>query len=88
LILPENLPSWELRTMVEQHAQLAHLHEDRPLDVPVIRKFFETLLPGAGEAIRGMMIGKVGRAQSAQFKWKLALGEDGVPPENLRRRGT
>jgi hypothetical protein len=23
-----------------------------------------------------------------KLKWKLALGEDGVPPENLRRRGT
>jgi hypothetical protein len=55
---------WELRTMVEQHAQLAHLHADRPLDVPEIRKFFETLLPGAREAIRGMMIGKVGLALS------------------------
>jgi predicted acylesterase/phospholipase RssA len=50
--------------MVEQHAQLAHLHEKRPLDDSKIRKFFETLLPGAHEAIRGMMIGKVGLALS------------------------
>jgi predicted acylesterase/phospholipase RssA len=55
---------WELRTMVEQHAQLAHLHEDRPLDEPKIQEFFETLLPGAREAIRGMIIGKVGLALS------------------------
>src|SRR5262249_27305510 len=39
-------------------------HEERPLEVPEIRKFFEVLLPGAHEAVRGMMIGKVGLALS------------------------
>jgi predicted acylesterase/phospholipase RssA len=55
---------WELRTMAEQHAQLAHLHEDRPLEVEKIRAFFETLLPGAGDIVRALMIGKVGLALS------------------------
>jgi predicted acylesterase/phospholipase RssA len=55
---------WELRTMAEQLAQLAHIRESRPLEVPAIRKFFETLLPGAGDAIRSVITGKVGLALS------------------------
>jgi predicted acylesterase/phospholipase RssA len=64
-IKPSTKPEpWELRTMAEQHAQLAHLHEERPLEIAKIRIFFETLLPGAADAIRGLMIGKVGLALS------------------------
>jgi hypothetical protein len=55
---------WQLRTTAEQLAHLAHLHEERPLDVAKIRTFFETLLPGAGDALRAVMIGKVGLALS------------------------
>jgi len=29
---------WKLRTMAEQHVQLAHLHEERPLEVEKIRR--------------------------------------------------
>jgi predicted acylesterase/phospholipase RssA len=55
---------WELRTMAEQHVQLAHLHEERPLEVEKIRTFFETLLPKAVDAVPALMIGKVGLALS------------------------
>ena len=55
---------WKLRTMAQQLAQIAHLREKRPLDVSAIRTFFETLLPGAAEAIRSVIIGKVGLALS------------------------
>jgi hypothetical protein len=55
---------WKLRTMAEQLAQLAYLRESRPLDVAPIRTFFETLLPGAADAIRSVFIGKVGLALS------------------------
>ena len=55
---------WELRTMAEQLAQLAYLREERPLEHPAIRTFFETLLPGASDAIRSVIIGKVGLALS------------------------
>jgi predicted acylesterase/phospholipase RssA len=55
---------WQLRTMAQQLAQLAHLREKRPLDVPEIRKFFETLLPGAADAARSVIVGKVGLALS------------------------
>ena len=55
---------WQLRTMAQQLAQLAHLREKRPLDVPEIRKFFETLLPGAADAVRSVIVGKVGLALS------------------------
>jgi hypothetical protein len=34
----------------QQIAQLTYLREKRPLDVPAIRTFFETLLPGAADA--------------------------------------
>src|SRR5262249_5883645 len=43
---------WELRTLAEQLAQLAYLREERPLEHPLIQTFFETLLPGASDAIR------------------------------------
>jgi predicted acylesterase/phospholipase RssA len=55
---------WELRTMAEQLAQLAYLREERPLEHPAICMFFETLLPGASDAIRSVIIGKVGLALS------------------------
>ena len=55
---------WKLRTGTEQLAQLAHLQEQRPLMVPEIRAFFDTLLPGAGDAISSVIIGKVGLAFS------------------------
>jgi len=55
---------WELRTTAEQLAQLAYLREERPLEHPAIRTFFETLLPGASDAIRSIMVGKVGLALS------------------------
>jgi predicted acylesterase/phospholipase RssA len=55
---------WELRTMAEQLAQLAYLREERPLEHPAICTFFETLLPGASDAIRSVIIGKVGLALS------------------------
>jgi len=55
---------WQLRSMAEQLAQLAHLHEKRPLEVDEIKKFFATLLPGAEDAITGLIIGKVGLALS------------------------
>jgi predicted acylesterase/phospholipase RssA len=55
---------WELRTMAEQLAQLAYLREERPLEHPPIQTFFETLLPGANDAIRSITIGKVGLALS------------------------
>lgn len=62
---PDKKPEpWQLRTTAEQLAQLAHLHEERPLDVAEIRTFFEALLPGAGGALRAVMIGKVGLALS------------------------
>ena len=55
---------WELRAMAEQLAQLAYLREQRPLEHPAICMFFETLLPGASDAIRSVIIGKVGLALS------------------------
>src|SRR5262249_42363713 len=55
---------WELRTLAEQLAQLAYLREERPLEHPLIQTFFETLLPGASDAIRSIMVGKVGLALS------------------------
>jgi predicted acylesterase/phospholipase RssA len=60
----EKCEPWQLRTMAQQLAQLAHLREKRPLDVPEIRTFFETLLPGAADAVRSVIVGKVGLALS------------------------
>ena len=55
---------WQLRTMAEQLGQLAHLHEESPLEVEDIKKFFAALLPGAEGAISGLIVGKVGLALS------------------------
>jgi predicted acylesterase/phospholipase RssA len=55
---------WERQTMARQIATLAHLQTERPLDVPEIRAFFEELLPGAADAARSVVIGKVGLALS------------------------
>jgi predicted acylesterase/phospholipase RssA len=55
---------WELRAMAEQLAHLAYLREEHPLEHQPIRTFFETLLPGASDAIRSVIIGKVGLALS------------------------
>jgi predicted acylesterase/phospholipase RssA len=55
---------WELETTARQIATLAHIHEPDPLAVPEIRRFFETLLPGAADAARSAVIGKVGLALS------------------------
>jgi predicted acylesterase/phospholipase RssA len=60
---------WELRTMAEQLAQLAHIHAAElgvsdPLTIAPIETFLKTLLPGAADAIRSVMIGKVGLALS------------------------
>ena len=55
---------WQLRTMAQQLAQLAHLREPRPLEVAAIRAFFEALLPGAADGIRSVIVGKVGLALS------------------------
>src|SRR5262249_59147921 len=55
---------WQLRSIAQQLAQLANLREPRPLEVAAIRAFFETLLPGAADAIRSVIVGKVGLALS------------------------
>lgn len=61
----QNKPApWELETTSRQIAHIAHLRERRPLDVPQVRAFFEKLLPGAGDAARSLMVGKVGLALS------------------------
>jgi predicted acylesterase/phospholipase RssA len=55
---------WELETTARQLATLAHLQETHPLDVADIRSFFGALLPGAADAARSAVIGKVGLALS------------------------
>lgn len=55
---------WQLQTTAWQLAYLARLQQERPLDVPEIRRFFDTLLPGAAEAARSALVGKVGLALS------------------------
>jgi predicted acylesterase/phospholipase RssA len=55
---------WELQTTARQLATLAHMHEKDPLAVPEIRGFFDALLPGAADAARSAVIGKVGLALS------------------------
>jgi predicted acylesterase/phospholipase RssA len=65
---------WKLRTMAEQLAHLAHLHartrapegepEPDPLADEGIARFFKTLLPGAEDATRSVITGKVGLALS------------------------
>ena len=56
--------TWQLQTTAQQFATLAHLHNNRPLDNPDIRAVFEALLPGAADAARSALIGKVGLALS------------------------
>jgi predicted acylesterase/phospholipase RssA len=55
---------WQLETTSRQLAHIAHLRELRPLEVPEIRAFFEALLPGASDAARSLIVGKVGLALS------------------------
>jgi predicted acylesterase/phospholipase RssA len=55
---------WQLQTFVQQLATLARLQEPRPLQVPAVREFFEAVLPGAADAIRSSIVGKVGLALS------------------------
>ena len=51
--------------MARQVAQLGRIQsEKQPLDEPQIQEFFNALLPGAGDAARSVMIGKVGLALS------------------------
>ncbi len=65
LLQVRNRPApWQLQTTTRQIAHIAHLREVRPLELPEIRKFFETLLPGAGDAVRSVIVGKVGLALS------------------------
>ena len=59
---PEAL--WKLETTARQLATLAYLRADNPLAVDEIKTFFETLLPGAGDALRSAFVGKVGLALS------------------------
>lgn len=60
----QELPPWELQTTARQLAHLAHLREKRPLDVPEVKTFFNALLPGAADAVRSVLVGKVGLALS------------------------
>ncbi|MEO8368401.1 MAG: patatin-like phospholipase family protein [Candidatus Solibacter sp.] len=55
---------WKLQTTTRQLAALAHLLEPDPLKVPEIRDLFNTLLPGAADAVASSFIGKVGLALS------------------------
>jgi predicted acylesterase/phospholipase RssA len=55
---------WALQTTARQLAHLARMREERPLDNPDIRAFFDALLPGAGDAVRSVIVGKVGLALS------------------------
>jgi predicted acylesterase/phospholipase RssA len=55
---------WELETTARQIAALAHMHDQNPLAVPEMRGFFEALLPGAPDAARSAVAGKVGLALS------------------------
>ncbi len=61
----QNKPApWQLQTTSRQLAHIAHLREARPLEVPQIHAFFEKLLPGAPDAVRSLIAGKVGLALS------------------------
>lgn len=62
--LPERPEAWQLQTTAQQMATLAHLREKRPLENLDIRAVFEALLPGAAQATRSAVIGKVGLALS------------------------
>ncbi len=60
-----NVPEpWHLQTFVQQLGTLARLQEPRPLDIPAIREFFKAVLPGAEDAVRSSIAGKVGLALS------------------------
>src|SRR5262245_2853516 len=57
--------SWQLETMARQVEELGRIQsEKQPLDELEIQKFFNALLPGAVDAARSVMIGKVGLALS------------------------
>jgi predicted acylesterase/phospholipase RssA len=56
--------SWKLETTARQLATLVYLRGESPMEDGDIRAFFETLLPGAGEAVRSVFTGKVGLALS------------------------
>jgi predicted acylesterase/phospholipase RssA len=61
----KNKPApWELETTSRQLATLACLQQPNPLGVAEIRAFFEALLPGAADASRSALAGKVGLALS------------------------
>lgn len=64
---PKRPKPWQLQTTAQQLATLAHLHHvghAPPLEHADIRAVFEALLPGASQAARSAMIGKVGLALS------------------------
>src|SRR5258708_835616 len=53
LLQVRNRPApWQLQTTTRQIAHIAHLREVHPLEMPEIRKCFETLLPCASYAVR------------------------------------
>jgi predicted acylesterase/phospholipase RssA len=55
---------WELRTTVTQLAHLAQLQDPNVICKPVVKQFFETLLPGRANVVAGLGMGKVGLALS------------------------
>lgn len=55
---------WKLETTARQLAAIAHLRQEHPLEHAGIKRFFDTLLPGAADAARSAVIGKVGLALS------------------------
>ena len=55
---------WELQSTARQLGHLAHLHEQRPLEQPGIREFFDALLPGGADVAASAIIGRVGLALS------------------------
>lgn len=57
-------PLWKLQTSAQQIAHLAQLHDPDAFKKAEVTTFFETLLPGAKDAIRSVSIGKVGVALS------------------------
>jgi predicted acylesterase/phospholipase RssA len=55
---------WKLETTARQLAHIAHFRVDLPLEVPEIKEFFDTLLPGAPDAACSAVVGRVGLALS------------------------
>jgi predicted acylesterase/phospholipase RssA len=55
---------WHLQTLVQQLGTLARLHDPKPLSNPAIREVFEAILPGAAQAFRSAVAGKLGLALS------------------------